>query len=143
MEESKKTNKIIDPEYAETNFDFRIMHYDVDENGNYHHGMKNNWGHKEITNKQTWVIVHERLEEARKRVFDGSSSPVEYYMEMCIMDIKLLSQFTGIAKWRIRRHMKPSVFNKLSEKVLKKYADAFEVSMDELRDISLIKEKKA
>ena len=139
MTDKKTPMKIIDPEYAETNFDFRLTHYNMDDKGAFSHELKNNWGHKEITNKQTWIIAHERIDEARKRVLAGLSSPIDFYMETCIMDVKLLSEFVGIAKWRIRRHMKPSVFKKLSKKILQQYADAFEITIEQLTDTEYIK----
>ena len=38
--------------------------------------------------------------------------------------------------WRVKRHFKPRVFKKLSAKVLQKYADAFEISVAELKAFS-------
>jgi hypothetical protein len=36
--------------------------------------------------------------------------------------------------WRVKRHRKPSVFKRLSNKVLSKYAEAFEISIEELKN---------
>ena len=35
-------------------------------------------------------------------------------------------------KWRVKRHAKPAVFKKLNQKILQKYADAFQISVAEL-----------
>ena len=51
------------------------------------------------------------------------------------MDFVILSGYTGIWKWRIKRHLKPSVFNSLPNKVLSKYAKAFEITIDELKQV--------
>jgi hypothetical protein len=37
-------------------------------------------------------------------------------------------------KWRVKRHFKPTVFAKLNDKILKKYADAFAISVDQLKN---------
>lgn len=135
-EEKESTPKIIDAENLEVNFNFEITHYKMDENGNYSHALLANWGNKEIVNNQSWDIVKERIREAKEKVLSGELSPIAYYMEKCITDIPMLSKYTGICKWRVKRHLKPSRFNKLSENVLKKYADFFQISIDELRRIN-------
>jgi hypothetical protein len=37
-------------------------------------------------------------------------------------------------QWRVKRHFKPKVFAKLNDKILQKYAETFEISVDELRN---------
>ena len=49
------------------------------------------------------------------------------------MDLSIVASYTGFWKWQIKRHLKPSVFNKLSEAKLKKYADVFEITVEELK----------
>jgi hypothetical protein len=137
MSDDQKPNvKIIDAENIEVNFDFEITHYKMDENGNFTHGLLANWGNKEIVNNASWEIVKERIKEAKDKVIAGELSPIAYYMQKSITDIKTLSQYVGIPKWRIKRHLKPSKFNKLSDKVLQKYADFFAISVAQLKDIN-------
>jgi hypothetical protein len=50
------------------------------------------------------------------------------------MDISILSSYTGFWKWTVKRHLKPSVFKKLSDQKLQKYAEIFEISIDELKN---------
>ena len=50
------------------------------------------------------------------------------------MDLNILSSYVGFWKWRVKRHFKPSVFAKLNDKILKKYADTFGVSIEELKN---------
>jgi len=133
--EEKPNVKIIDAENIEVDLNFHITHYKMDENGNYTHDLLANWGNKEIVNNSSWDIVKERIKDAKDKVLAGELSPIAYYMQKCLTDIKTLSQYVGIAKWRIKRHMKPATFNKLSEKVLQKYADFFAISVAELKDI--------
>jgi len=39
----------------------------------------------------------------------------------------------GVWKWQLRRHFRPEVFAKLPAKTLQKYADALQISIDELK----------
>jgi hypothetical protein len=52
------------------------------------------------------------------------------------MDLALLSQTTGIWRWRVRRHLRPAVFARLSARVLQRYADALGVTVDALREVA-------
>ncbi len=49
------------------------------------------------------------------------------------MDIPLLSQVTGLWQWRIRRHMRPAVYARLSNALLERYAQALGLTVDQLK----------
>ena len=51
------------------------------------------------------------------------------------MDLDLLSQTTGFWKWRVRRHFRPEIFAKLSQRVLERYAEATGVPVEKLRGL--------
>ncbi len=53
------------------------------------------------------------------------------------MDMGILSDYTGFWKWQIKRHLNPAAFAKLSEKKLQKYAEAFNVSVEELKTMAV------
>lgn len=88
-----------------------------------------------IVLQQAWDLFQERISDARKRVLNGEASPVVYYMEKNLLDPMNLSMMAGIAVWRVKRHLKPSVFNRLNEKTLQKYATAFNVTIDQLKTV--------
>ena len=48
------------------------------------------------------------------------------------MDVALLSQTTGVWRWRIRRHFRPQVFARLSTALRQRYADALGLSLEAL-----------
>ncbi|MEI6852220.1 MAG: hypothetical protein WCL06_05230 [Bacteroidota bacterium] len=135
-DEQKPNVKIIDAENIEVDLNFEITHYHMDENGNYSHELLANWGNKEVVNNSSWEIVKERIKDAKDKVISGELSPIAYYMQKCLTDSKTLSQYVGIAQWRIKRHLKPARFNKLSDQVLQKYADFFAISVAQLKDIN-------
>ena len=91
------------------------------------------WEVEEIVTRQA-VEEFERLQaEARQRALAGQASPLEYHMYKARMDLALLAQTSGMWRWRIRRHFRPEVFAGLSERTLRRYADALGLSIDALR----------
>ena len=91
-------------------------------------------GREILINKSAPVVDTITPEEARQKVMDGKASPILYFMELKRMDWEILSNYVGIWKIFVKRHAKPTVFSKLKESTLKKYAEAFEISVDELKN---------
>lgn len=89
----------------------------------------------ETVTLQALERVRELSEAARARVLAGESSPLEYWMYAQRLDLVQLSQVSGIWQWRIRRHFRPEIFNKLSPKILEQYAWVMGVSVDQLKHL--------
>ena len=85
--------------------------------------------------QQAWDMFQERIEDARQRVLAGKVSPVVYYMEKNLLDPLNLSMMAGISIWRVKWHFRPNVFKRLKDKTLQKYAEAFNITIDQLRNI--------
>ena len=115
---------------------FKDLYYAVDDNGNYTTATSTGWDPKKIASDNAMQEIKERTERAKARVISGETSPIEYFMEMHKMDLSILSSYAGIWKWRVKRHFRPSIFKKLSQRTLKKYADAFDISIDQLKTIT-------
>jgi Zn-dependent M32 family carboxypeptidase len=113
--------------------------YTIDEKGNYTTSYSLGWDVKNTVMQQAWDNINEKVEEIRKRVIDGELSPIAYYMEKNIMDVGLLSKYMGLWKWTVKKHLKQKHFIKLPESTLSKYADIFNMTTDQLKDINLIK----
>ncbi len=111
------------------------MVYAVDENGEYVTELSTGWEPKTIALDNAIKEIEERIENARQRVLKNETSPIEYYMEKAKMDVPILASYVGFWQWRVKRHFKPSLFEKLKEKTLQKYADVFDVSVDQLKNI--------
>ena len=90
------------------------------------------WEVEEIVTRQAVEDLERRAEQARARVLAGESSPLEYHMYRARMDVELLSQTTGLWRWRVRRHFKPSVFARLPLALRQRYAEALGVSVEAL-----------
>ncbi len=113
---------------------FREVMYVKDEKGKYTTGLSKGWEVKKSALDNAWDDIKERSEEARLAVKNGEKSPIFYFKELKLMDFTILSSYTGFWKFTIKRHMKPSVFKSLSDKKLSKYASAFEISLNELKN---------
>ena len=114
---------------------FRELCYAVDENGEYTTENSTGWDPKTIALNNAIADVNERIADAKNKVLNNQTSPIEYYMELHKMDLQILASYVGIWKWRIKRHFKPNVFHKLSNKMLQKYADVFEINIEQLKNI--------
>lgn len=112
----------------------RELCYATDEKGNYTTALSSGWEPKTIALNNALEDIKERTEEARQQVINGEASPVVYFMELSKMDIGILAGYVGMWQWRIKRHFKPKVFAGLSDKVLQKYATAFLITTDELKN---------
>lgn len=110
----------------------RDVTYAVDENGNYTSVLSDGWSVKNDALELAMDNIYEGCEEIRQRVLAGETSLLEYYAAKNIMDIDLLSDYTGISKRNIRKHFDPKVFAQLDQKTLEKYADVLRITVEEL-----------
>jgi len=108
--------------------------YAVDENGNYTTVQSSGWDVKSVALNESMTLIQERINQTKKEIAEGKLSPIAYFMELHKMDLHLLASYVGIHKWFVKRHFNPKRFRKLSDKTLKKYADVFEISVDELKN---------
>ena len=108
--------------------------YALDEKGNYTRVPSSGWQPKTDAMLQAWEVIHEKVEQARQRVLSGELSPVAYYLEKNLMDVKLLADYSGLPKRKIRKHLKPDHFARLDDKILIRYAETFGISVDMLRN---------
>ncbi len=112
----------------------RELCYVKNEDGKYTTALSKGWDVKKVALDKAWENIEERKKEAREAIKKGEKSPIYYFMEEKLMDLGVLSAYTGFWKFNIKRHMKPNVFNSLSEKKLKKYAEVFEITLEELKN---------
>jgi hypothetical protein len=113
----------------------RELLYTYDKDGHYHRNVGYHGEPDRVILQQAWDHFSERIEDARLRVIAGKASPIVYYMEKTLADPLNLSMMAGISLWRVKWHLKPGAFKRLSEKTLKKYADAFNISVDQLKKV--------
>ncbi len=112
----------------------RDVCYVKDENGKYTTDLSQGWEVKKAALDNAWNDINERVNEAAEKIKKGEVSPIYYFMEKNLMDLTVLAGYTGFWKWTIKRHMKPSVYVKLNDEKLKRYATAFNISLEELKN---------
>ncbi len=111
----------------------RDVCYVKDKDGKYTTDLSIGWDVKKQALDNAWDDINERVNEAALKVKQGEVSPIYYFMELKLMDLSILSGYTGFWQWTIKRHFKPSIFKNLSDTKLTKYAKAFDISIDELK----------
>jgi len=78
----------------------------------------------------------QEIENVRQQVLSGQLSPLAYHIQTNLFNVKLLSSYAKIPKRHIKKHLQPENFNQLDEETLKKYAEVFEITVEELKEIS-------
>jgi len=111
----------------------REVCYAINEDGRYVTQLSRGWEVKASALDTAWQDIEKRADAAKEKIRNHEASPLLYFMEKCSMDTKILSGYTGIWKWAIKRHLKPDVFAKLSDKTLQRYAAAFNVTIEDLK----------
>jgi hypothetical protein len=106
--------------------------YAVAEDGKLRIVPSRGWEVEEIVTRQAVEDLERRAEAARARVLAGESSPLEYHMYRARMDVTLLSQSTGLRGWRVRRHFRPRVFERLPQRLRLRYAEALGIALETL-----------
>ena len=117
-----------------SNKNMKELVYATDEKGNYTTSLSTGWEPKTIALSNAIEEINERVALAKQQVKNGEMSPIFYFMEVNKMDLDILSSYVGYWKWRVKRHFKPSVFSKLNDKILQKYANVFSISVSELKN---------
>ncbi len=119
----------------------RELQYALDENGSYVEVKSVGWEPKNIVMQQAWEEVKENINYAIEEIEKGNKSPIYFFMHKNIMDEKILAEYTGFWIFIVKRHLKPSIFKKISKSKLQKYKEVFKLdSVNELINFDAKKE---
>jgi len=110
----------------------RKVMYAPDDKGNF---QKVNYGSEveEYATKLAVIEYEELMEKAKQEIRENIASPIAFYMYKNRMDIPTLASVVGMFQFNVKRHLKASIFQKLSEKNLQKYANAFQIELEALK----------
>jgi hypothetical protein len=108
--------------------------YAVDETGEYTTALSRGWQVKADALGITWEEAQARTAKAREKVRNGEASPILFFIELNMMDLPIVAAYTGFWQWTVKRHLKPDVFKNLSDKKLQKYAEVFDITVEELKN---------
>lgn len=109
--------------------------YARNESGRYATVESSGWVVEEAATRLAINVFDEALLDAQERCEGGHTAALEYHMYARRMDIETLSDATGIWRWRVRRHLRPSVFAGLSPRLMARYAAALQMSESDLRQL--------
>ena len=116
----------------------RELHYSFEPGKGYTRKVDYHYLGNQIIIKQSWDEAESRLKEISSKIKAGQLSPIAFYMEKNLMELPMLSDYTGFMRLRIRRHLKPRIFSKLKHETLSKYASVFNIGVNELMNPPLI-----
>ncbi len=111
--------------------------YATDASGKYTTQLSNGWDVKATALDTAWNDVEQRIATAKQKVLNKEASPILFFMEKTLMDAEILAGYTGFWQWQVKRHLKPDVFEGLSDSKLQKYADAFNISVADLKTMTI------
>ncbi|MDB5158850.1 MAG: hypothetical protein JWR50_3557 [Mucilaginibacter sp.] len=111
--------------------------YATDDSGKYTTQLSNGWEVKATALDTAWQNVEERIAAAKQKVLNNEASPILFFMEKALMDVEILAGYTGFWQWQVKRHLKPSIFKHLSVKKMQKYADVFNISIHDLKTMTV------
>lgn len=106
--------------------------YALDANGQYTVVRSAGWEAEDIVLTQALEECERLASDAHARAQRGETSALEYHMFKRRMDVVILSQSTGYFQWRVRRHLRPGAFAKLSPSIRVRYADALGLTAAQL-----------
>ncbi|GAA0723435.1 hypothetical protein GCM10009430_26890 [Aquimarina litoralis] len=129
-----KKEEVPQDESCFSHTDMKEVVYAVDKDGKYGKALSSGWEAKTIALNESLDLIEEQLQETIQKIKEGELSPIAFYMESQRMDVVVLSGYVGIWQWKVKRHLKAKTFKKMSDKTLKKYAEAFEISLEELKN---------
>jgi hypothetical protein len=111
--------------------------YATDNSGKYVTELSKGWDVKITALDAAWQDVEGRIEATRQKVLNNEASPLLYFMEKGLMDIGILAGYAGFWRWQVKRHLKPNVFKNLPDKKLQCYAEVFNITIDDLKNMNV------
>lgn len=107
--------------------------YARDSSGRMVMAASRGWEAEEIVTTHAIESLQSQTAAARARVQAGEASPLAYWMCERRMDVALLAQTSGYWQWRVKRHLRPEVFARLSAAQLSRYAHALGLPLSTLK----------
>ena len=129
-----KKNEVPQDDSPLKNNNINELVYALDDQGKFVSVQSTGWEAKTVVQHETLEVLDQRIQQALTDVKSGKVSPIVYFMELNRLDWQTLAAYVGKWTFFVKRHAKPNVFNKLSEKTLQKYAGIFGISLNELQN---------
>jgi hypothetical protein len=112
----------------------RRVRYSVDDRGNVVEEYEEMTEYGVIVAENLFDLYRDRAEEAKERIRRKKASPLEYFMHQAQIEIELVIALTGYSRRQVKKHMKPDVYKTLGDDVLQRYAQAFLIDIDTIKN---------
>lgn len=106
--------------------------YALDSDGRYVLAPSAGWDPANVANLQAWEVIAEEVARAIEAVRSGEASPLAFHMARCQMDVGLLAGYAQLARWRVKRHLRPAIYRRLKPELRARYARIFGVAAEQL-----------
>lgn len=93
------------------------------------------WETEEFATTQAVLELERQTASAYLAVQTGKKSPLYFHMFNMRFDEPGLAMAAGMWQWQLRRHFRPEIFARLPEKTLEKYAQAFQISIEDVKQL--------
>lgn len=110
-----------------------LVHYAVNDEGKFEKIPSNGWDPGYYAGFNLQEQFKELTEQARERVKNNQSSPLEYFMYRASLDLDGLAQFMEISKRKAKKHLTPKGFCKIGDDMLKKYAHVLHTDVETIK----------
>jgi hypothetical protein len=110
----------------------RRVVYALNEDGQYQAAHSAGWEPEEQAGLDEVAWFHHLQTECRVRIQQGLDSPLRYHMYRLRLDESLLAEAVGLWSWRVKRHLQPKGFAKLSPALRARYAQVLGMQAQDL-----------
>ncbi len=116
--------------------------YALGENDRYVLAPSTGWEPLNIANGMAWEVISKQVEQALRDVHARVKSPLAYHMALNQMDIKLMAQYVRLPIWRVRRHLRWEVFERLKPSLKGRYAAVLRMPVERISFVPEIQRDK-
>ncbi len=109
--------------------------YAVDKDGHYVMAPSAGWDPKRVANDQAWDMIREKVDATVDKIHAGKLSSLAYHMTRNQMNVGLLAKYVRYSRFRVWWHLRPKVFERLTDEDLRPYADLFDLDTTALRKV--------
>jgi len=107
--------------------------YQPDESGRVRVRSSHGWKVEEVVTSAAVAEFDRLAAQAMDGYRAGRVSALAVYMYRRRLDPGSLAQALGTFRWRVRRHLRPGPFARLSDRWLRRYAEVLGMDLEELR----------
>jgi hypothetical protein len=110
-----------------------LVHYALNDEGEFEKIPSSGWDPGYYAALNLKEEYKELAAQARERVRNNLSSPLEYFMYHASLDIVGLAQFMELSRRKVKKHLTPRGFEKLDDETLERYAVVMHTDVETIK----------